>query len=690
MGCSRLLLAAGNIECKKMFERLLASFKFYWTLYFVVLTIFVGCLICWVDNLNWRDAVFTASSALTGAGLATVPMGRLSRWSFVYTALLMVVGCPAFMLFPTLFYRRACFEKINKEMIQDFRKRTSPLPYQKLKIIKEYYLIYESLCLITYIVLLYLLLWLFFGILFVWITLQIQPLSIELQDRGFSYSDSAMYLALSAFGNCGMTMTSNSLMDMPDNPACYFILSIIILAGNTMFPIFLRYLIELLLYLDVKFDLFGSTKTKNRFSHKTPYNYSFSTRVVLTYILNNPREIITHLFTDHQTKVLCCMVFSLIFIQYFFFLISINRNLTRKYSLGRLIGIGYFQTMSTRTAGFSIMDLRDLNEGVAFVYFIMMYLAAYPFVTTMQTTKQPLVGSGIDLEDEIITESITQKKEQEKKVEEEFELRLKKDHSSVFLEQMNNLNHKIMKSTRKKLDLEENDHHDDYENHSLLSRSQHSVARRRGSHSSQGSAASFNQTVVNPLMKIESIDEENAKTEIDDKPGPVNLPEREADDKLEKQPSTLQDRPRLKTIDNDEEQERKVPADEEVGKDVKSQIGRKFLFRHTFFLVLAVLILSYSEDGLLRETSKSVNLWYITFELISAYGAVGLSFGIPGKAYSLSGELSTIGKIVLILSMWLGKHRGLPNKDDPVIDFKFEKFRKAYQQKPQNNKLISI
>jgi Trk-type K+ transport system membrane component len=595
LGCCSLL---GILNVKKMFERLLASFKFYWTLYFVVLTIFVGCLICWVDNLNWRDAVFTASSALTGAGLATVPMGRLSRWSFVYTALLMVVGCPAFMLFPTLFYRRACFEKINKEMIQDFRKRTSPLPYQKLKIIKEYYLIYESLCLITYIVLLYLLLWLFFGILFVWITLQIQPLSIELQDRGFSYSDSAMYLALSAFGNCGMTMTSNSLMDMPDNPACYFILSIIILAGNTMFPIFLRYLIELLLYLDVKFDLFGSTKTKNRFSHKTPYNYSFSTRVVLTYMLNNPREIITHLFTDHQTKVLCCMVFSLIFIQYFFFLISINRNLTRKYSLGRLIGIGYFQTMSTRTAGFSIMDLRDLNEGVAFVYFIMMYLAAYPFVTTMQTTKQPLVGSGIDLEDEIITESISQKKEQEKKVEEEFELRLKKDHSSVFLEQMNNLNHKIMKSTRKKLDLEENDHHDDYENHSLLSRSQHSVARRRGSHSSQGSAASFNQTVVNPLMKIESIDEENAKTEIDDKPGPVNLPEREADDKLEKQPSTLQDRPRLKTIDNDEEQEGKDPADEEVGKDVKSQIGRKFLFRHTFFLVLAVLILSYSEVGL--------------------------------------------------------------------------------------------
>lgn len=64
--------------------------------------------------------------------------------------------------------------------------------------------------------------------------------------------------------------------------------------------------------------------------------------------------------------------------------------------------------------------------------------------------------------------------------------------------------------------------------------------------------------------------------------------------------------------------------------------------------------------------------------MISAYGAVGLTLGIPGKSYSLSGQMSSLGKCCIIFIMWLGKHRGLPNQDDEVIDFTFEKFQLAY------------
>ena len=37
-----------------------------------------------------------------------------------------------------------------------------------------------------------------------------------------------------------------------------------------------------------------------------------------------------------------------------------------------------------------------------------------------------------------------------------------------------------------------------------------------------------------------------------------------------------------------------------------------------------------------------------------------------------------LGKLMIIFAMYLGKHRGLPGRDDDVIDFKFKQLKKAY------------
>ena len=67
----------------------------------------------------------------------------------------------------------------------------------------------------------------------------------------------------------------------------------------------------------------------------------------------------------------------------------------------------------------------------------------------------------------------------------------------------------------------------------------------------------------------------------------------------------------------------------------------------------------------------------MAFEITSAYGSVGLSFGIPGQVYSLSGGMTNLGKCVIIGIMWLGKHRGLPSSKDEVIDFEMLKYCSA-------------
>ena len=73
----------------------------------------------------------------------------------------------------------------------------------------------------------------------------------------------------------------------------------------------------------------------------------------------------------------------------------------------------------------------------------------------------------------------------------------------------------------------------------------------------------------------------------------------------------------------------------------------------------------------------TINLWYIIFEVVSAYGNVGLSLSVPEQSRSLSGNFGFIGKLAIILIMLLGKHRGLPKERDAVIDFKYRRLKRG-------------
>jgi hypothetical protein len=141
-------------------------------------------------------------------------------------------------------------------------------------------------------------------------------------------------------------------------------------------------------------------------------------------------------------------------------------------------------------------------------------------------------------------------------------------------------------------------------------------------------------------------------------------------------PPSVTPRARIESVSDVDEKAQSV--DQSQPKQLlEEQFARQFFFRHTSFLLLALLFLSFSEQDLLTNPDKQVNLWYICFEMISAYGAVGLTFGIPGKSYSLCGEMSVYGKLVLMFVMILGKHRGLPDAEDEVIDFYFAEYRCA-------------
>jgi Trk-type K+ transport system membrane component len=70
---------------------------------------------------------------------------------------------------------------------------------------------------------------------------------------------------------------------------------------------------------------------------------------------------------------------------------------------------------------------------------------------------------------------------------------------------------------------------------------------------------------------------------------------------------------------------------------------------------------------MMMMTAGYLRVWPIFFELVSAFGTVGFSFGYPGTYTVLSHKFSVFSKLMIILVMMAGRHRGLPDSVDPAV-----------------------
>ncbi|KAI1099706.1 TrkH-domain-containing protein [Jackrogersella minutella] len=86
-----------------------------------------------------------------------------------------------------------------------------------------------------------------------------------------------------------------------------------------------------------------------------------------------------------------------------------------------------------------------------------------------------------------------------------------------------------------------------------------------------------------------------------------------------------------------------------------------------WWLVLAVLLIVIIETKHFLEDPVTFSVFNVVFEVVSAYGCVGISIGLPNAAYSFSGGLYPGSKLVLCAVMIRGRHRGLPVALDRAI-----------------------
>lgn len=86
-----------------------------------------------------------------------------------------------------------------------------------------------------------------------------------------------------------------------------------------------------------------------------------------------------------------------------------------------------------------------------------------------------------------------------------------------------------------------------------------------------------------------------------------------------------------------------------------------------WFIFLGLFIICIAEKSKLDLHNWRFSIFAILFEIVSAYGTVGLSLGFPGVNQSLSYKFTTISKLVIIAMMIRGRHRGLPYALDRAI-----------------------
>ncbi|KAF7544728.1 hypothetical protein G7Z17_g9720 [Cylindrodendrum hubeiense] len=97
-----------------------------------------------------------------------------------------------------------------------------------------------------------------------------------------------------------------------------------------------------------------------------------------------------------------------------------------------------------------------------------------------------------------------------------------------------------------------------------------------------------------------------------------------------------------------------------VGTHLRRQLSFDLWYVFVGFFLLAI-----SEGSKIQN--KEFDLFAVLFEVISAYGTVGLSIGIPTVNASLCSQFTVVGKLIIIAMQIRGRHRGLPYGLDRAV-----------------------
>lgn len=163
----------------------------------------------------------------------------------------------------------------------------------------------------------------------------------------------SLFHSISAFNNAGFGLLNNNLMSFATDPVINFTIAALIILGGLGYPV----LIAIYFWLRTRVFRFRLTQTR----------------------IDNLRRDLSGVASLVQVRVaLIGTVLLLVVGTVIPFLIEYSNPIEMQYTFGEKLLINFFQSVSTRTAGFNTVDIGVLHISTIFLYMILMFIGANP------------------------------------------------------------------------------------------------------------------------------------------------------------------------------------------------------------------------------------------------------------------------------------------------------------------------
>lgn len=455
---------------------------------------------------------------------------------------------------------------------------------------------YRALKILAVVVPVYFFLWQFLGCvaLGAWMNNNMPETA---RSNGINPWWNGIFNGVSAFNNSGMSLLDANMV--PFQKAYYVLITmgLLILAGNTAYPLFLR----LIIWTGLK--ILKAITTEDSY---------VTLKTTLEFILKYPRRVYTNLFPSRPTWWLFFMLVWLNAVDWVAFeLLNLGNSTITSIPTGPRILDGLFQALgkpltllsprhnpllttsaAVRSGGFYIVPISQVYIGLQILYVIMMYISVYPVVITIR-------------------------------------------HSNVYEERSLGIYSGDQSSPGSDSDLELAAGGPPLESHptnGVLSLASPLMRRL-----SRSTAAVDVGKVIQRTFTMHGVG-------VPPPTRPRNINSFLASGRLDGGSSNPNSRISF------------------ISQQIHGQLAHDI-----WWLVLAVLVIATIETSHFLEDPVTYSVFNIIFEVVSAYGTVGISVGIPTDAYSFSGAWYTGSKLVLCLVMLRGRHRGLPVALDHAV-----------------------
>ncbi|KAK8013114.1 cation transport protein-domain-containing protein [Apiospora marii] len=412
---------------------------------------------------------------------------------------------------------------------------------------------------------------------------------------------SGIFLAISSFNNAGLTLLDAGIAAFADDAFVLTIVTILSLAGSAAFPACIRGIIFL---CRVVLERVVLPRAANAAALQDYQDWLEA----FDFILKYPRRLFMLMFPSKANLVFVAFFSSLVTVDWILLLVlSIGNPVLEAFPVASRVGIALFQACTVPSGGFAVFSISGLWFDLQVLLLIIMYLAAYPEIIVMR-------NSNVYEERSLGLYSV---EEAEKQDDEEEAASLDErvasarapllSPTSPTSARFDTMSHATGASTRSIKGL--------------------AAVGRRGT-------AFVGRQIQRRMNDFQGVGVDTSRPSHPTLKRATHIP-----------------------FDNSPTAPAAAP---EGGISLVSQHLRGQLSHDMWSIAAALFLVTLIETSHSIADPRTFSVFNFLFEIVSGYTNIGISVGLPDQSYSFSGGFYQGSKVVMILMMIRGRHRGLP------------------------------